>query len=213
MPIDIVPKALYPLVPKLPGVPPMLRAGAQIFDTITLGFFGASDALNSIIGTGQSNWGIVDEAGNPIAAYDSFTAMRYRNESQISTYPVELGGFVAYNKVANPYDIQVVLTCGGSEARVSQFLVDIQIMQESLSLVSIISPEFTYESANITGIDYARTQSEGSHMIAATLTCVEVRQTARADFSTNKNPEADDPKSLGQIQTVDDPDIDVTGFA
>lgn len=213
MPITPVPKSLYPLVPQLPGVPPLLRAGAQIFDTITLGFFGASDALNSIIGTGQSNWGIVDEAGNPIAVYDSFTAMRYRNESQISNYPVELGGFVAYNKVANPYDIQVVLTCGGSEAKVSQFLIDLEIVRESLDLVSIISPEFTFESANVTAIDYSRTQSEGSHMIQATLTCVEVRQTARADFSTNKNPEADDPKSLGQIQGVDDPSIDVTGFA
>lgn len=190
----------------------MLRAGAQLFDTVTLGFFGAGDALNNIIGTGLPNWGLFDEAGNLAADYDSFSALRFRNEADISTYPVELGGFVTYNKVANPFNVQIVLTCSGGEARISQFLIDIEAAQKTVNLFSVVSPEFTFESVNIVSYDYERTQINGANMITATLSCVEVRQTAISDFSNNQNPEADDPKSLGQMQTVDDPSIDVTGF-
>lgn len=213
MAIEPILKPLYPLVPKLAGVPPLLRAGAQLFDTITLGFLGAGDALSSIIGTGQQSWGIFDEAGNPAADWDSFTAMRFRNAASISTYPVEEGGFVTYNKVASPFDIQVVLTCAGSDARISQFLVDLEAIQKTISLYTVVMPEFTFPSVNVVEYDFQRTKENGSHMIVATLNCQEVRQTAITDFSNNKNPQADDPKSIGQVQTVDDPSIDVTGIA
>jgi hypothetical protein len=213
MPIEPITKALYPLVPQLPGVPPLLRSGAQLFDTITLGFLGVGDALNSIIGTGQQSWGIFDEAGNPAAEWDSFNAVRFRNAATISTYPVEEGGFVTYNKVASPFDIQVVLTCAGSDARISQFLVDLEAMQKTISLYTVVMPEFTFSSVNVVEYDFQRTKDSGSHMIIATLNCQEVRQTAITDFSNNQNPEADSPKSLGQVQTVDAPSFDVTGLA
>ena len=212
MAIDIVPKAIYPLVPQLPGVPPLLRSGAQIIDTITLGFLGVSDALNSIIGTGLPEWGLFDEAGNIAADYDSFAALRFRNEAEISTYPVENGGFVSYNKVATPFNIQVTLVCGGDEARITQFLVQLEAIQKTIALFSVVCPEFTYESVNVKAYDYTRTSENGAHMITATLDCLEVRQTAITDFSDNIDPEADDLKSLGQLKTVDDVNIDVTGL-
>ncbi len=213
MTIDIIPKSLYPLVPNAPGVPAVLRGGAQVIDTATGGYLGLSDALNEIIGSDPVKWGIFDASGAPVGDYDSLFSLAYRNDSKLSDYPVEQGGFASYNKVDSPYDNIVTVTCGGTEARRAALLVALEAARKSLQLYSIFTPEATYQNSNITGIDMRREIREGANMLIVNLTVREVRQKASASFSEPKNPSSFDAQSQGQVQSVDDPTFDASGVA
>lgn len=213
MTIDIVPVSLYPLVPQLPGVPAVLRSTVQRFDTATLGFLGLGNILNGVIGTDPVRWGIFDSAGAPIASYDSVYSVHYDNDSKISDYPVEQGGFSSYNKVETPFDAVVALNCGGNDARRSAFQVAIEAARKSLQLYSVLTPEFTYLSCNITGIGFSRECTDGAYIVKAILRVREVRQQATSSFSATQDASAADPQSQGQVQTVDDPSIDASGVA
>ena len=209
MTIDVIPKSLYPLVPSLPGVPAVLRSYARVFDTATLGYLGIGDALNSAIGSEPVQWGVFDTAGKSIADYDSFNSFRYRNESAVSTYPLEQGGFATYNKVDSPYDAVVTLACGGSGARRAAFQVAIETARRTLQLYTILTPEVTYISASIVAIDVQRQERNGSHIIIANLHVQEVRQKTTAAYSSTKSnglmdspqpPGATPVRPQGQIQ-------------
>ncbi len=213
MPIDIIPKALYPLVPQLPGVPALLRGGAAILDTLTFGAIGFGDILDGLIGAETDKWGVFDEGGNKIADYDSVYTLDFKNDARISDFPVEEGGFTSYNKVASPYDSIVVLTCGGSESRRATCLSSLKLAQTTLDLYSIFTPTDSITDANLIGLSYSSTAQEGAGMLTAHLTFREVRKTATATLVEPKSPSAFAGQSQGQIQTVDDPAIDVSGFA
>lgn len=211
MPIDIVPKSLYPFVPKALGVPPLLRSAAQLLDTATLGYLGIGDALSQLIGAEPIRWGVFDESGGKIAPYDSVYAVGYQNESKISNYPLEQGAFASYNKVETPFDVRVTLHCGGSEDDRAQFMASLETARKSLRLFTVLTPEFTYKDVNFTGLDISRRREEGVNMIIANLIGVEVRQKANANYSAPKGDAGFDAQDLGQVQTVDDVNIDVTG--
>lgn len=200
--MDIIPKALYPLVPNAPGVPALLRNGVKVLDTLTLGVFGLSGALDSLIGAEPVQWGVFSQkTGLPVALADSVVSMDYRNGSRISDYPVEQGAFASYNKVATPYDVKVRMTCGGSQARRGDFVAAIEAASRSLDLYLVLTPERSYPSANIEAWEYRREVNNGAGMIIADLYLREVRETATAAFSTPKAPAAADLQAQGQVQT------------
>lgn len=214
MPMDIIPKALYPLVPNAPGVPTLLRNAATIADVLTGGYLGISDALNNLIGADPVQWGVFDDAGNPIALSDSVISVDYRNGSRISDYPVEQGAFASYNKVANPYDAKVRLACGGTEDSRADFLDALEVATASLNLYTIVTPERTYLNANIESMDYKRESMNGAYMIVVDLYLREIRETATAAFSAAQEPSGADPQSQGQVQTfaVTSPSVTVTSI-
>lgn len=212
MAVDIIPKSLYPVVPQALGVPALLRSGAQILDTITLGQFGISDALSSVIGVDPTKWGVFDAGGNSIGEYDSMFAVNYRNESRISDYPVEGGSFAAYNKVDNPFDVIVTLNCGGDEARRANFLAAVEAARASLDLYTVITPEYTFKNVNFVDIDYARSVRDGAYMVSVQMYGREVREIS-ASYSSPKDTGVSDMMSQGMIQTIDDPSIDTSGVA
>ncbi len=211
MAIDIIPKSLYPFVPKYLGVPALLRSGAQILDTITLGVFGLSDALSQLIGAESTGWGVFDPSGAPIADFDSLFAVGYQNDSKVSNYPLEQGAFSSYNKVETPFGVHVTLRCGGTQERRAQFLASIEYARRSLLLYTVVTPEFTYQNVNFTGLGVTRSTREGAGVIIAELTGEEVRQRANAAYSKPKDATGYDPSDLGQIQTYDDATLDTSG--
>lgn len=213
MTIDIIPKSLYPLVPNAPGVPAVLRSAAQIIDTATGGYLGVGDALNDIIGTDPVKWGIFDSSGAAVAVYDSIMSTGYRNDSRVSDYPVELGGFAAYNKVDSPFDVVVIINCAGSEDKRAAFQVAMEAARRSLQVYAVFTPTATYNNCNVTGLDIRHEAANGANMTIATVTIREIRQTTSVAYADPKGVGAFDPQSQGQIKTVDDPSIDVSGFA
>ena len=213
MPIDPIPRALYPVVPKALGVPAVLRSAATIADTVTLGYLGISDKLSDIIGTEPVKWGVFDSNGGSIADYDTFMSNDYQNDSKISQYPVELGGFVSYNKVETPFDVSVILVCGGGEDRRAAFQVAIEAARKSLQLYSVFTPDRTYTQVNFTTIAVRRSLEDGAYMIKALLSGVEVRQRAQSKFSSPTSPSSAGQIDQGQVQSVDDASFDSSGVA
>lgn len=213
MPIPTIPKSLYPLVPNAPGVPALLRNGAQLLDTLTQGAFGIGKALTSLIGAEPIKWGVFDSSGNTIAPYDSVFAVNYQNEARISDYPLEKGSFASYNKVDNPFDVLVTLNCGGTEDQRAAFIIAIENARRSLEKFTVMTPEYTYRNINFVGVSWQRSTREGAYMITAHLTGREIRERASAAYSTPKDVGAYDVKAQGQIQVINDPTLDASGIA
>lgn len=226
MAMDIIPKAIYPVVPNAPGVPALLRDVAKIADTATLGLLNISGALDGLIGAEPVRWGIFNAFGQPVAIADSIISVEYRNGSRISDYPMEQGAFASYNKVANPYDVRVRMSCSGSQATGAifsngtgssiraDFLAAIEAASRTLDLYTVVTPEATYTNANIEHWDYRREVGNGSGIIIADVYLREIRETATAAFLSPKSVGAADPKSQGQVQTfpVSNPAVTVTAI-
>lgn len=212
MAIDLIPKSIYPVVPQALGVPNLLRSGAQLLDTRTLGVFNASGLLNSFIGAPLVEWGVFDPTGAPIADYDSVFAVGYISDSRISDYPVEQGSFASYNKVDNPFEVRVTLKCGGSEDRRAAFLANCEAARKSLKGYTVTTPETTYENVNFTGIRWERNDSSGSTLLTVELLGREIRSSSTVtNYSDPLDGVGSDVKNLGSVQTVDDPTLDVSG--
>ncbi len=212
MPISLIPKALYPLVPKAPGVPAVLRGGAQLLDTLTLGFLGAGDFINSIIGSEPVQWGVFDVDGNSIADYDSFASMSYRDDARISDYPVEQGSFAAYNKVDNPFSVRVTLSCGGDADRRNAFQNSLRRARRSLDLYTVLCEDGEFESCNLVSLDWERTDTRGAHRVVATCEFQEVRERGTTAFSRPESASGYGLINQGQQVIIGDPSIDATGL-
>lgn len=213
MPITPIVKSLYPLVPKVAGVPAVLRAGAQVFDTLTLGFLGAGELVNTILGSEPVLWGVFKDDGQPITDYDSVVSVDYREDSRVSDYPIEEGSFASFNKVQNPFSKQVLISCGGSLERRAAFQVDLRAAQKSITLYTVITEDGTFENCNLVSIDWARSHQDGAHIIKAYCEFREIRVRGTTAFSQTQDPSGASPQSNGQVQAIEDSVIDTSGFA
>lgn len=212
MPLPVVPKSLYPIVPFAPGVPAVLRSGAAILDTGTLHKLGIGDALDSFLGTTQPKWGVYDSDGNRVIFADSVESFSFDGGSRISNYPIEGGKFSSYNKVADPYSVVLRMACGSAVDNRVDFLQSIEQAANSLELYTVITPEATYINANVASYSYRRDSSNGANKIVAEIHIVEVRQVDASDFGKPKQPTSDRETVLGQVQPVGDVNFDPSEF-
>ncbi len=120
-------------------------------------------------------WGIFDAYGSSILTVNSFSDIEYARDYSISDYPQEQGGWESYNKVQQPFQAKIGFLI--STARFA-FLQNIEAVAASLQLVSVVTPEVTYTSANITHYDYRRTTRHGVTMLRVEVWLEEVRVTA-----------------------------------
>src|SRR5574337_124086 len=92
----------FPNVPNVAGVPALLRNVSNIGMAVT-GALAVVAKYGSLSNFLAPKWGIF-RADNltPVVIADSVVSVDYRNESRISDFPVELGSFGSYNKVATP---------------------------------------------------------------------------------------------------------------
>lgn len=213
MPMPIVPKAVYPLVPFAPGVPALLRNGAKIIDTLTFNTLGIGDALDSVIGSGKPQWGIFTSSGDPVALAESVVSMEFENTMRVSNYPIEGGKFSSYNKVNDPYSITLRMTCGLGEEERAAFIFSVESASKSLELYTVVTPETTYLDANIVAVGYRRDSENGANKITYDIRITEVREVAASAFASPKEDTSARDTSLGQIQTVDDISFDTSEFA
>ncbi len=213
MPIAPIFKAPFPVLPLVAGVPAILRGGAQIIDTVTFGFLGASEFVNSIIGSEPVLWGVFDESGESIAEYDSFVSVSYRDDSNVSDYPIENGGFAAYNKVDQPFSVRVTLTCGGDVDRRNAFTEALKRARRSLDLFTVLCEDGEFEKCNLIAVDWERRQEQGAHRIVAMCEFQEIRERSTTAFSTPQSASGYELNKQGQIMVIGDPTIDASGLA
>ncbi|HGO6078357.1 hypothetical protein [Burkholderia cenocepacia] len=199
MPLPNLPVPAFPNVPNLPGVPPLIRVPGESLGSFALSLI-TTDAIGLLEGLLAPIWGIFDENGAPMAVADTALSIEYRGDSRISKYPQEQGGFADYNKVQVPYSARVQLACGGSDARRAAFLSSIEASKQSTMLFTVITPDATYENANVVAYDYRRTTKNGVTLVVAEVYLEEVRQTVVAQFDNTQNAASQDSASLGQVQ-------------
>lgn len=157
--------------------------------------------------TGQ--WGIFGSDGSPILTVDSVYAIEYARDYRISDYPQEMGAFESYNKVQLPFQAKVTFSIARSRR---DFLGSVETATASLGLVSVITPEVSYPSANLTHYGYRR-QKENAELILVDVWCEEVRITATSSLSdtqstngaataVNGNVQAQSPGSPGAVSNA-----------
>lgn len=203
-------KSLYPKVPAVAGVPTLLRSGAQIFDTFTLGLLDATGLVNSLLGVEADRYSVYDQEGKKIAKYESVVSVRFRDSADVSTYPVERGSFAAYNKVDGPFAVEVVLRCAGKVQDRNDFQSDLRDAKKSLTLYSIVGEDHAFRRANLISIDWVR-EDVTAGVVEAGCTFMEIRERESAAFSQPLIPGASKLKEQGQLQPIPDTTIDTSG--
>jgi hypothetical protein len=207
MPFAVTPKPQTPDVPHASGVPAVFRTPTKaVFTTGLL----VADVFTVLNAFGPLQWGIFSEAGFPILIPDSIVAVDVRREWRISDYPVERGGFQSFDKVQLPGDIRVRMAVGGAVGLLSNaffpktgrrpFLDQLDAIVASLNLYTVVTPDVTYPSFNITHYDYRREQRSGASLLLVDLWLQEVRVTAQTQFTNTKSPEGAANVAGGNVQ-------------
>lgn len=157
------------------------------------------DAPNLLSQAFTDKWGVYLN-GLPVIVADSVLGFEFKASWRIADFPMEGGAFQSYNKIATPYDVRVKLARGGSDDDRQAFLSALEQATASLDLYDVVTPEKIYLSASIADYDYRRTSTEGAKLIVADVHLLEVRSTARADFSNTTAPSGASPVNAGIVQ-------------
>lgn len=222
--MSFIPKPQFPNVPKLSGVPQLLRS--PILPASPGPVLGAIAAIGALWRAlfGQSKWGVFkqapptapDESGietvtvvgqlRPVVECDSVLDFGYRNEVDIPDFPIQDGAFANYNRVNLPYEASVRLVKGGSEASRRTFLDQIDAIMSSTELYQIITPERTYTNVNPVRFELQRRGAGGAFQITeADLYFREIR-TVTAQYTTTslatknaRDPSAQSVENRGTV--------------
>jgi len=108
----------------------------------------------------------------------SWGELIFRKQWQVSDYPIEAGGFAAYNKVTRPGQFEFTLIQTGSDLARFTWLEAIkqQIKAAPLARYHVITPQGVYTSYTITGLSYQTRADRGSNMLYLDLQFSEVPQ-------------------------------------
>jgi hypothetical protein len=172
----------------IPGLPP-LPAGVVVFTETALL---VADAILIAPSFGPQ-WGIFLD-GFPVVVADNVTAFSFKKTRRLSKYPQEQGAFATYNKVACPFEPRLRFSTGGSIADKQAFIASIDAIIDDLNLYQVITPEVTYPSCNVIGMDYDRTHGNAGLLEIDVI----LEQVAIAGASTFSNTAS--PTDAGQTQ-------------
>lgn len=157
-------------------------------------------------------WGIYDKDGAPVLTGDSVKAVEPSKEFRISSFPVENGTFNSYNKVEVPGEVRLTFFQGGSESDRSVFLGTLDNLARTLDLYSVLTPEITYTSLNITHWSYERTAANGVTLLSVDVMLTQVRDTGEAVFTQTKAADGANPVNTGPVQTQAPTTAQATSF-
>lgn len=170
-----------PNVPNLPGVPTLASYASFTVSLLV------ADTIASITALFRTQWGAFKN-GIAVVFADNVVDMSYKQDWAISNYPIEQGGFESYDKVNSPFELRVRFSSGGALLDRQSLLKSVTLANNSLELFDIVTPEAVYKGVNMIHFDYQRTADRGAGMIVVDTWWVEVRETARAEFSNTAAP-------------------------
>lgn len=146
------------------------------------------------------NWAIYNEDGDAIIPFDTFMGCTVKEEHKVSQDAVERGGFVDYNKVAQPINVGVVLARTGSTSELNEMIEALDALASSTDLVSIVTPEKTFLDFTLASYDYDRKAENGVDRLLVSLTFEEIRQ-VEAEYSDERIPPVSSPKQASDQST------------
>lgn len=199
-------------VPNLPGIPPMLRATLSGISNVQGVVAGIQNSIQFFQGAQPlPPWGIFDSDFKSVLDVDSMAAFTNRKEANLLDSPVQEGGFATYNKVQVPSSTSVRIRKGGSLSDRANLIRQLDALQASMALYTIVTPEKTYVGVNCERYELLR-QDEGDafflghvelffreiRIVAATFTTTQVG----ANTGNAQSPAAQVPANQGVQQPV-----------
>jgi hypothetical protein len=205
----------YPDVPNVAGVPQLQRNPNR---AAAAGAVSASSATTTTSNPVKSkvvgSWQIVDSLGATMITPDSVLQLEYRGESRISSAPMEQGTFASYNKIASPYDLRLVITCGGNGVMSrDDFLSTLSALANSTALCTVVTPDAIFADCNLASFDYRRQANNGATLIIADCFFQEIRQTASAGLRSTKQASGTDPIKRGSVSPITPASTDASKFS
>jgi len=214
-------------VPNLPGVPSIPRSpNVNYAAQAAIGLI-ESQLISTIFP--RPVWGVFDGKKNKLVVEaDTVLSIQYKNEARVTTAPTANGSFVAYNKIKTPYNAVVRMVksdntasllsgissalLGTSKQSKKDFLTALEAARDSTNLYKIVTPDATYENANIISLSYQRSASSGSDLLIVDVFLQEIRTATSVYSSSSKLPNATDPSAAdvtgtGKAQTSSDSSI------
>lgn len=188
---------MFPNVPNVPGVPPLLRAPG--FSLVPLALL-AIDAARFFGGLIAPTWGVFDQDGNRVISANSVVGVQYRQTWVVANYQIEQGGFESYDKVSMPFDVRVRLASGSTQAERIAFLQSIAAIAGDTELYDVVTPDAVYRDVNVVHYDYRRDALRGAGMITVDLFCQEIRETGVAAFDNTRTPSGAGVANGGTVQ-------------
>lgn len=167
-------------------------------------------ALSLFSGSGSPQWGIFSQGGSPLLTASAVFGVEFGKEFRISNYPQEKGAFESYNKVELPFESKVVYLINKSTS--AGFLQEVRDAVSKLDLVTVVTPEIQYPSANITGYRFRRTSRNGVELIQVEVGVEEVRIVATGQLSNTQSVNGAATQNNGGEQATDTRPTPVGGF-
>lgn len=190
----------YPNVPNVAGVPPVFRQ-PNAPPAVTVPRL-ASDSAG-VGAASRAAWGIYKTDGTIALEVDSIAIVEPSREFRISDYPTEQGGFQSFNKVAQPGEIQVSVTKGGSDADRQAFLNRLDAMIETVgTFFNFVMPDATLLNRSVVRYEYRRAHDRGVTLLTVEIILREVRVTAASAFVDTKAPEGAAKVQGGPVQSA-----------
>jgi hypothetical protein len=187
----------FPNVPNVLGVPNVARSGLSLDEDAVLSAIYSGDILSIIDSVVTPKYGIHKKDGSNAIRPDSFISFEYRAEARVSDYPVQPGAFASYNKVVQPFDMRISMSCSGSLAAAGMtkesFLTVLDEMRISFELLDIVTPDKVYADVNLVHYDLSKTSSKGATMLVVEAYFREIRETADAEYKNVKSDSAVEP--------------------
>ena len=128
------------------------------------------------LGILPERWTILDSNGLKVLDFDAFNKADINNESKVIQAPVEGGGFVMYNKISTPLEVNCVLIKQGFPVDLQSYVDQLLEYVESTELLSIVTPDREYQNMNLVKVSFTRSAEAGVDVIAADCSFTEVRQ-------------------------------------
>lgn len=176
-------------IPSVPGLP------KNISDATIK--FGGALGINLLFG---NYWGVFDQNGIPLLLADNVKSVKFQNRSKVATAPLEKGSFTAYNKVIEPYTVNVVMTKGsGGVKERGAFLALVDAFSKSTDLFMVITPEAIYPNCNIVNYDYVREAGDGARLLKVNLHLQEIRE-VEVEYTKTKAESAEVVQEQGSVQ-------------
>jgi hypothetical protein len=185
-------------VPLVPGVPALFEAVSTAEAAILL-----TRDLVSAFGSIDPQWGIFLGAV-PVVLADNVVSVEYKQDWNLSDYPVEDGAFATYDKVNSPFDARIRFSAGATLLNPggSDLLDSVAAIAGDLNLYNVRTPEATYADVNVVHYDYRRTARNGVGLIEVDVWVREVRVTGLSTFGNTALPSGADPANLGTVSAA-----------
>lgn len=160
----------------------------------------------SLLGTSNdvSKWSINTSDGTAVILPDSVVEFSFRSEQDVSDAPMPNGSFASYNKVKSPFDIRMVMTCGGGGSMSRHAFLQAGVnMLASLDLYDIVTPDAAFPSCNLVHFDYSKRSDRGMVMIIAEFGFRQIRVSGSRTVPTVSSDSATTNTSTGTASVSD----------